>query len=171
MSLVFLEQSADFSECGKYRYRLERETGIVGPTAAVIMVNPSTATASRDDHTIRKLHGFAQCFRIGRFIVGNKFARIATNIRDLRTADDPVGPENDAHIERILRDADIHIVAWGHLSKLPPALRGRWRDVVRIADRVGYRLMCLGTALDGQPRHPLMLGYDVPLIPWLPPKH
>jgi hypothetical protein len=170
MSLVFLEQSADFSECGKYRYRLERETGIVGPTAAVIMVNPSTATASRDDHTIRKLNGFARCFRIGRFVVGNKFALIATDIRDLRAAADPVGPENDAHIERILRDADVHIVAWGPLSKLPPSLRGRWRDVARIADRVGCELMCLGTARDSHPRHPLMLGYDTPLIPWPRPE-
>jgi hypothetical protein len=60
-------------------------------------------------------------------------------------------------------------VAWGPLGKLPPPLRTRWRDVVAIADRVGCRLMCWGTAQDGQPRHPLMLAYSTPLIEWRRP--
>ena len=85
-------------------------------------------------------------------------------------AGDPVGTENDDHLERIMRDADIVVAAWGPLAKLPPHLRSRWREVVTIADRTGKRLHCFGTARDGQPRHTLMLAYDTPLLPWsIPP--
>lgn len=68
-----------------------------------------------------------------------------------------------------MRAAPVVIAAWGPLAKLPKSLRRRWRTVVRIADEAGARLMCLGTAQDGQPRHPLMLGYDTALTEWRPP--
>jgi hypothetical protein len=133
------------------------------------MVNPSKADGEIDDHTITKLIGFSQRFRFGRFIVWNKFAFRATDIKELRTARDPIGPANDGYIEQILEQSDVHIVAWGSLGKLPPNLRSRWRQVAAIADRVGCQLMCLGTAADGHPLHPLTLGYDRALIPWSRP--
>lgn len=47
--------SAVISECGLYRYRLERH-GLSGAGAvAWIMVNPSTADATTDDPTIKKV--------------------------------------------------------------------------------------------------------------------
>lgn len=159
--------SAILSPCGTYRYRLERGTG--DGTMAFIMVNPSTADATADDATIRKVVGFATRVGFGRVIVGNKFAFRATDIRALRTATDPIGPENDRHLEQIMRDADRHIVAWGPLSKLPPVLRGRWRAVVEIARRVGCELVALDTAKCGHPKHPLMLPYGGLSAPWSPP--
>lgn len=161
--------SAVISADGVYRYRLERDTGLPGKTAAVIMVNGSTADGKTNDHTIRKLFGFSYRLGIGRFIVGNKFGFRARDIKKLRTAADPVGPENDHHLEQIMRDAELHIVAWGPLGKLPPHLRTRWREVVAISARVGCPLFCLGVAKDGQPRHPLMLGYNAVLTPWQVP--
>ncbi|MDF2813076.1 MAG: hypothetical protein K0S56_4107 [Microvirga sp.] len=163
--------SVVISDCELFRYRLERETQMNGRgrTAAVLMVNPSTADASENDATIRKVMGFADRNNIGRIIVGNKFAFRAKDIKALRTAADAIGPENDRHLEQIMRDADIHIVAWGPLAKLPPNLRDRWRDVAAIAQRVGCRLMCLGAVQDGHPRHPLMLAYATPLTEWRRP--
>jgi len=171
MSLFEFEpSSAIISDCQQYRYRLERSVCLGSRrTAAVIMVNPSTADAYTNDATIRKVIGFADRNEIGRVIVGNKFAFRATDIRDLRSAVDPVGPDNDRHLEQIMRDADLHIVAWGPLAKLPPHLRSRWRDVVDIADRVGCILQCLGTARDGQPLHPLMQPYGRKLTVWRQP--
>lgn len=160
--------SAVFSPCETWRYRLERVVGN-GKTAAGLMVNPSKAGAVANDPTIVKWIGFGRRMGIGRFIIGNKFAHVATDISELRTAADPIGPDNDDHIEQIMRDADIHIVAWGQLGKLPASLRGRWRDVAAIADKVGCRLMCWGTSKDGHPRHPLMLAYDTPLVEWTRP--
>jgi hypothetical protein len=159
--------SAILSPCGTYRYRLERGTG--GRALAVIMVNPSVADADNDDPTIRKVLGFASRLGCDRILVANKFAFRATDIKELRTAKDPIGPDNDRHIEQVLRDGDLHIVAWGSLNKLPEALRGRWKDIVRIADRVGVRLHCIGINADKHPKHPVMTGYDTPMTEWQVP--
>lgn len=152
-----------------YRYRLERFIAESGPTIAWIMVNPSVADATADDATIRKVMGFSRRLGAGRVVVGNLFAFRATDIKGLRTAADPIGLENDGHLRRIIRDATTCIVAWGPCAKLPPHLRRRWRQFNDMAAAAGVRLMCLGTAQDGQPRHPLMQGYDRQLVPWIPP--
>lgn len=158
--------SAIISNCGLYRYRLERGAG---RALAVIMVNPSTADAENDDPTIRKVRGFAVRLLCERIIVGNKFAFRATDVNELGHAKDPVGPDNDRHIEQILRDGDLHVAAWGSLNKLPETMRGRWKDIVRIADRVGCRLHCIGLNNDKHPRHPLMTGYDTSMSEWSVP--
>jgi hypothetical protein len=162
--------SAVISPCGQYRYRLERHRLAGAGAVAWIMVNPSTADATEDDATIRKVMGFTERLGGGWAIVGNKFAYRATDVKELRRCADPRGPENDAHLEQIMRDAPLVIAAWGPLAKLPDHLRRRWRTVCAIADRVGAELMCLGAAQDGQPRHPLMLAYDTPLTPWRRPR-
>lgn len=144
-----------FSPCGRYRYRLERIVGF--------------DNGQKNDATIRKVDGFAARHGAQRIIVGNKFAHIATDIKELRTAADPVGPDNDKHLEQIMRDADFHLVAWGPLGKLPPQLRRRWRTVLDIANRVGCKLHCLGTAKDGHPLHPLMQPYSATLAEWKAP--
>lgn len=161
--------SAIISPCGLYRYRLERH-GLSGAGAvAWIMVNPSTADAAQDDPTIRKVIGFSERMGAGWLIVGNKFAYRATDVRELATAADPRGPENDVHLVEIMREAPTVIVAWGPLSKLPKDLRRRWLTIVRMASDIGRPLTCFGTAQDGHPRHPLMLAYDTPLIEWKRP--
>lgn len=161
--------SAVISDCGLYRYRLERH-GLKGSGAvAWIMVNPSTADAKADDPTIRKVVGFTERLGGGWAIVGNKFAYRATDVKALRSAADPRGPENDSHLEQIMRAAPIVVAAWGPLSKLPPSLRKRWTTVCMIAERAGAKLMCFGVAQDGHPRHPLMLAYDTPLVEWRRP--
>ena len=50
---------AILSACGRYRYLLSRRWGD-GPELGVVMLNPSTANASQDDPTIRRLYGFAE---------------------------------------------------------------------------------------------------------------
>jgi hypothetical protein len=161
--------TAIISDCQTWRYTLTRDLGSGAGTAVICGVNPSTADASKDDHTIRKDMGFLRLLGVRHLVKINEFAFRATDVNALKTAADPIGPDNDRHIEQALRDADLHIAAWGPLGKLPPHLRSRWRDVVAIADRVGCRLMCWGTAQDGQPRHPLMLAYSTPLIEWRRP--
>lgn len=161
--------SAIISDCGLYRVRLDRDLGQPGPVVAIGGVNPSVADAVVNDATIRKDIGFGRRLGWGRIIKFNKFAFRSTDVKGLRTARDPVGPDNDRHIEEIMREADLVIAAWGPLAKLPAALRGRWKEVVRIADRASKTLHCFGVADDGQPRHTLMLSYDTPLIEWQVP--
>lgn len=161
--------SAVLSACGFYRYRLERDISMFGITAAVVMVNPSTADAEVDDATIRRVRGFGKLLGWSRVIVGNVFAYRATDVRALNGVQDPVGPENSDHLTQILSEADAAIVAWGPISKLPTALRQEWRSVLELADKVNVPLRCLGVAKDGHPRHPLMLSYGAVLRDWVPP--
>lgn len=156
--------SAVISDCGRYRYRLERQTAGVGATA-VIMVNPSTADAEQDDATIRKLRGFGDRNQWGRIIVGNLFAYRATDVRELAHASDAIGPENDDHLLRIAAEVNRAVFAWGPVTKQPRALRQRWERVADIF--VHLRPLRIGEpAKCGHPRHPLMLAYAEPIQPW-----
>jgi hypothetical protein len=160
-----MKGEAIISDCGTYRYRLERDGPGAGSTA-IIMVNPSTADATKDDHTIRKLRGFGERYGWGRLIVGNLFAFRATDINELRGAWDPIGPENDKHLHMILEDADRVIVAWGPPSKLPKHLRRRWVSFVRAAEPMADLYSIGASAKDGHPCHPLTLPYARELQPW-----
>lgn len=158
--------SAVFSPDMLYRYELERQGVGIG-TTAVIMVNPSTADADLDDATIRKVRGFGRVYYLGRLLIGNLFAYRATDIKKLREVDDPIGPDNDWHIDKMLRESDRVLFAWGRLSKLPAAFRTRWTSVYELAKNAGHNPLCLGVGKDGHPRHPLMLPYETTrLEPW-----
>lgn len=156
--------SAIISDCGRYRYRLERQCEGDGSTA-IIMVNPSTADATQNDATIRKLIGFGNRNQWGKLIVGNLFAYRATDVRQLGRITTPEGnPENDLHLLRMGREATRIIVAWGPISKQPRYHRGRWRKVIGLFDQplfsIGQPAKC------GHPKHPLMLPYDSPILEW-----
>ena len=161
--------SAIISPCGRYRYRLERQLGMFGPTAVVIMVNPSTADADTDDATIRRVIGFGKRFGWSRVIVGNIFGFRATRIGDLGLSDDPVGPENHAHLRSSLSEADVALVAWGRLGKLPSRFRNEWKVVHSVAQDLKIELNCLGVTQDGHPKHPLMLSYQSVVARWEAP--
>ncbi len=165
--------TAIISKCGEYRYALERKpVGAGNGSTAVIMVNPSTADATDDDPTIRKLCGFAQRNKWGWIIVGNLFAYRATDVRELGKTLDPVGLDNDMHLSDMLRIADRVVVAWGRLSKLPTPLRTRWCQVADMIQHHKHSPLCIGNPVEGgQPRHPLMPGYDTPIIPWSDPRN
>jgi len=165
--------SALFSEGGEanalFRWRLDREVSEEGLIAALVGVNPSTAGAEKNDQTIRKDLGFARRHGWRQIIKVNKFAFRAKDVRDVASAFDPVGPENDAHLAEAFCEADVIVPCWGPLAKLPKRLRRRYIEVCRIAERAGKPIMCFGTVNDGQPRHTLTLAYDTPLVPWSRP--
>ncbi|WP_175706816.1 DUF1643 domain-containing protein [Burkholderia ambifaria] len=158
--------SAIISPCGTYRYRLEREVGIDGPAYAFIGINPSTADASIDDATVRKWIGFVSRWGGRKFIVGNVFAFRATDVGALASADDPAGPMNDAHLASILHEADIIVPCWGARGKLLPSLLPRLDMISRLMGAATKSVMTFGLTASGDPKHPLMLGYDTELQPW-----
>lgn len=164
--------TAIFSPKRDYRYRLEREIQPEGIIASIIMVNGSDADEEKNDHTVTKLFGFGRALGWRRIIVGNLFGAIGKDIKVLRGHRDPIGPDNDKHLEQIMDDGEVLVVGWGSKDKLPAILRKRWVDIVRMADRKGKTMHCLGINDDCHPKHPLMTGYDVPLtewcVPWFP---
>ena len=114
---------AVISECGLYRYRLDRDVQPEGLVFAFFGINPSTADAAKDDPTVKKWRGFALRNGCRKFIVGNVFAFRSTDPKGLRFTDDPFGPERYEYLEQIISEADVLIPCWGNLNKMPKALR------------------------------------------------
>lgn len=139
------------SACGRYRYTLTREWG-TGPQACWIMLNPSTADAFKDDATICVVVGRSRRAGWGSLVIVNLFAYRATEPKALRSAADPVGPENDVHIAGAVRRAAVVVVAWGTQG----AYLGRDRAV--LGTLIGRELLSVGRTKDGHPRHPLRNG-------------
>lgn len=158
--------SAIISSCGLYRLRLEREIQPVGIVAALIGVNPSTANATVNDHTIVKDIGFGLRKGWRKIIKGNVFPFRATDVRALRAVTDHRLSENAEHLWQIAADSDIIIPCWGDRSKLPKELRPQLDVTLEFLRGTGKPLMTFGMTRGGDPKHPLMLGYDTPLVEW-----
>jgi hypothetical protein len=154
--------------------RLDDETqadGLGGPARrrlAVLMKNPSTASAERLDPTIGKVRAWARRHGFATIAVVNLFA--------LRAAHPPalnpypyeliVGPENDRHILEVAARADLVALGWGNPNGLDPARYAR-----RIADVLAllapYPLYVVGPlTLQGHPRHGLRWNGDAELAPY-----
>ncbi|MCM2543873.1 DUF1643 domain-containing protein [Burkholderia glumae] len=158
--------SAIISPCGLYRYRLDRTVpnSIDDQTFAFFGVNPSTADATLDDATVRKWIGFTQRYGGRRFIVGNVFAYRATDVRALNTQQ-PIGPDNDRYLREIIAEADVLIPCWGSREKVPGHLRQHLDKTMALLVASDKPVLCFGLTLGGDPKHPLMLGYDTRLVP------
>ena len=156
--------SAVISNCGMYRYRLDRAVSDSGPVYAFFGVNPSTADASDDDATVRKWRGFTQRWGGSRFIVGNAFAYRSTDVRQLASVEDAFGDLVGEYITNIINEADILVPCWGNTSKVPPSLRYAFGELMDALLSSGKPVKCFGLTASGDPRHPLMLGYSTPLI-------
>ncbi len=162
--------SAIISECGNYRYRLEREcSGMLeenGKVFAYFGVNPSTADACLDDSTVRKWRGFTARNGGSRFIVGNVFSYRSTDVRKLADVPFPQGPKHFQHLQQIIDGADVLVPCWGSSSKVPKHLREHMDTLLAWLLRTGKPVLHFGKTSCGQPKHPLMLGYDTPQLPW-----
>jgi hypothetical protein len=93
--------SASFDEDERYRYHLAWTWG-EGPPLVAWMLNPSTATHEVLDPTIAGLVKRARAWEYGGVEVVNLFALRATDPRLMRAHPDPIGPENDLMIRRVL---------------------------------------------------------------------
>jgi hypothetical protein len=150
--------SAVISTCGTYRYELRRTWNSLQPTVGWIMLNPSSADATRDDATIRRCVAFARAWGYGGITVRNLFALRATDPRELRRHPDPVGPNNDWHLLHGAHVEDaVTVCAWGAHG----AYLGRADAVLKRMARHGLTLHHLGLTKAGQPRHPLYLPGSV----------
>ena len=158
--------NAVISNCGMYRYRLDRAVSDSGPVYAFFGVNPSTADASDDDATVRKWRGFVDRWGGSRFIVGNAFAYRSTDVRQLASVEDAFGDLVGEYITNIINEADILVPCWGNTSKVPPSLRYAFGELMDALLSSGKPVKHFGVTATGHPKHPLMLGYSTPLLAW-----
>lgn len=157
--------TAVFSDDDVFRYRLDRwwADGAAPATSVTwIMLNPSTADASKDDPTVAGCTRRSQAWGFSGLTVVNLFAFRSPKPADLRAAVDPVGPGNDTWILDAARAAGRVVCAWGN--------HGTYRnrglivaDMLRAAD---IAFGCLAVTGQRQPWHPLYLKVapDDPLL-------
>jgi hypothetical protein len=139
-----------------YRYCLVRTWNEKLPVMGVIMLNPSTADARRDDPTIKRCITRAAKEGFGSLVVVNIFAYRSTDPERLMMVPNPVGPDNDAFIRGMLDSCEVIIAAWGTGG----SYLGRDKEVLAMARESNHPLWCLGKTKDGYPRHPLYVRSD-----------
>jgi len=173
----------DFSPCGTYRYELGQRWAQDGPLINFLMLNPSIASKDRPDptwtrccergqllaqHAAQSGSELAQYLRRGGIpggvVATNLHALVSTDPEALKYAEDPIGPDNDARIEKVASEAAIVICAWGVHGKL----KGRGEEVRSRLQALGIPLHVLEFTAGAwaQPKHPLYIAYDVMPRPW-----
>lgn len=130
-----------------------------------ICLNPSTATETLDDPTMRKCIKFAKTWGYDAMCVTNIFAFRSTDPEGMKAAADPVGPANDSFIKLVARDADLVVAAWsqhaGHRRRseeVREILRGTLRPV---------HYLRMGVGKNPEPWHPLYLPDCTKPQPWV----
>jgi hypothetical protein len=156
-----------FSEDGVYRYTLER-TWVRYPInfCMFLMLNPSTATAIKNDNTISRCVNYAKAWGYDGLYVGNLYAFRATMPAHLwyhdHSGKDIVGPENDAWLRKMARKAKIVVGAWGEQAEPE-----RVEEVIILLNLTKRTpIHCLGICKNGMPRHPLYLAKKLFPKPW-----
>lgn len=155
--------TATFSDCGDYRYALTRRWSNA-PSLTYVMLNPSKADEKANDPTIARCEKRARLLGFGGISIANLFAFRATDPADLKKANAPVGPENEACVRAAVHDGGMTLAAWGvhgeHLGQ----------DRVAISWLEGHPLHVLGMTRHGHPRHPLYISFASKPMPWTPPE-
>lgn len=152
-----MRTAAAFSGCRRYRYALWRRWSD-GPQLLFVMLNPSTASETANDPTIRRCIGFARDWGYGALAVGNLFAWRTPSPARLKRARGPVGGDNDAWLRRLAAESAMTVAGWGNHG----ALHGR--------DRIVRELLLdpyvLGLTGANAPRHPLYVRADTRPVRW-----
>lgn len=158
-------KDARLSPDGLYRYWLSREYNGNGVhddrrgTVNFIMLNPSTADANTDDPTIRRCLRYTWDWGFRRMLVTNLFALRTVTPAKLYGNKDPIGSENDATIQNAAAQSMIVVFAWGAHG----SLLGRAAHVRNLLTGGAYYRLGV-TTKSGEPRHPLYLAANTPLV-------
>ena len=132
-----------------------------------IGMNPSTADASEDDPTIRRMVGFSLREGAGGMMVLNLSTFRATDPAAMLAATDKRCWETDwlEIRDQVCDQRPQAVVAcWGALRWDRPALAVP--ALTDLCARVRVPLVCLGRTKDGAPRHPLYVRADKPFEPF-----
>ncbi len=161
LGIKWAHSNATFSRDKVYRYSLERRKGEGGERVAFCMLNPSTADETENDPTIRRCIGFAESWGFNELVVVNLFALRSTDPKALYGHYNPIGPENESHIQKAITESAFIVCAWGAHGKF----ENRGKKVLeqfRIKKADAWHL---GLTKGGQPKHPLYLKADTTLRP------
>jgi hypothetical protein len=150
-------QGAIFSEDGKYRYALWRVWSTIRKPLCFNGLNPSTANHTMNDPTVIRLMFRADNAGFGGLLVSNLYGLVSSDPSVLLDNGQAVGTETDSYIRQMIELADGKVLCgWGSF----PAVKLRAETVLKMIPKP----YCLGVNKDGQPKHPLYIGYEVPMV-------
>lgn len=152
-----IPKGAIFSEQRTYRYALWRMWSATKKPLMTIGLNPSTANEITDDPTITRLIGRAAKEGFGGLLMANLYAYVSTDPNALiRGKIETVGVLNDYYLRQMILLSEKQLCAWGTFTGIDK----RATEVLKfIAEPY-----CLGTNRNGSPKHPLYIGYNVPMV-------
>jgi hypothetical protein len=158
------QETAVFSPCRTWRYVLRRRWA-PGPVVAFILLNPSTADEDENDPTVTRCIDFAKRWGFAGLVLGNIFALCATDPAELYEHANPIGPDNDDWLDKIVAEAEGCVVlGWGmhgdHMDRGARVLSQLPRYNADIAMKAFVRTK------GGQPGHPLYIPADRELQDW-----
>ena len=143
------------------------------PRAVFLMMNPSTATETKNDPTVTRCQERANHWllsgwlNVGGVEVVNVFAWRETNSKLLavRIAEgvDIIGPDNDIAIVQACKGAAIVVCAWGKEGHF---LLNRGPKVLSLLRTHGVKPNVFKVNADGSPKHPLYESYKTMPHPW-----
>lgn len=151
MNLFDNNIGAEFSPCGKYRYKLWRIWDEELPKVMCIGLNPSNANASKNDPTISNLIKMLTILGYGGFYMMNLFAWISSKPEALLTCADPQG-ENETKLSEVEALCADVIVCWGNFKQA----ENRIKEVLPRYPNA----KCFGKTKSGKPLHPLAMMYN-----------
>lgn len=143
---------AEFSDCGKYRYKLWR---IWDPQASIVTfigLNPSTANEVDNDATIRRVIRYAKDWGYGGVYMMNLFAYISTQPAKLLTSGEDL-EINNKHLDEVVGKSSMVVFAWGAFKQA----KLRSADIIKKFPFAH----CLAKNKDGSPVHPLFQKADL----------
>lgn len=156
-----MHKSAVISPDTRYRWTLERVWDKSLPKLVVIMTNPSTADAEKDDPTILFLCKWALGQGFGGITVVNLYGLRSSSPQDVVECDaaggDPFGDCNKLYLSYALEYARENggwaLAAWGNNDPLNAK-----EYALKAARGLAVDLKCLGLTKQGNPKHPLARG-------------
>lgn len=156
-----LHKSAVLSDCGLYRFRLDRWYDRAGISVAFCLCNPSKANGLIDDPTSRRGIGFMNTWGFGHMIFVNANPFMATDPNSQEIPPMSILRQNDMHLEAVCAEADLIVAAWGDKVISPLAYRAH-----QVMARCGRRVSALRTTKKGNPSHLLYLPGNLRPFRW-----
>ncbi len=150
MNLFDNNSGAEFSDCGRYRYKLWRIWDDALPLVMCIGLNPSTANATKPDPTITNLTKMLRKLGYGGFYMMNLFAWISPKPEDLLACEDALG-ENDSKLKEVEAICNDIIVCWGNFKQADERIKQVLPNYPQAK--------CFGVTKGGKPLHPLAMMY------------
>lgn len=143
-------RSAEFSECGRYRFQLTRIWDDSKKVAMCIGLNPSKAGSIKDDPTISRLTSVLKHLGYGGLRMTNLYSFITSKPNELYQVADPL-KNNDEWLATTAIVSQEIIFCWGafpHAEYRAKKIIGQFPDA-----------LCFGKNKDGSPWHPLAMMY------------